>query len=148
MADLRPDIVLVVVGANDVTHRTRRALAGRDLRRVIDGCVQTGAQVVVAGVPAVGTTRRVAEPLRSVIRWAAHRLDQTWRAETAATAAVRVELAAETGPAFAADRTLFSPDLFHPNDAGYALWARVLEPGVMRAYRQGGGREATAWPVR
>lgn len=88
----------------------------------------------MAGVPAVGTTRRVAQPLRSVIRLVAHRLDTVWREETSSAAAVRVELAAETGPAFAADSSLFSGDLFHPSDTGYALWAGVLEEGVVRAF--------------
>ncbi len=132
---LNPDLVLLVVGGNDVVHLTRRSSARRDLREVIQRCSRTGARLVVAGVPAMGTTRRVAEPLRSLIRLVAHRLDRVWREETSAADAVRVELAAETGPAFAADGTLFSDDLFHPSDRGYALWARVLDGGVARAYR-------------
>ena len=128
---LQPDVVLLVVGGNDVVHLTRHRTARHDLRAVIRECQDTGARVVVAGVPAMGTTRRVAEPLRSLIRIATHRLDRVWREETAAAAAVRVELAAETGPAFAADRSLFSGDLFHPSDRGYALWARVLGGGVL-----------------
>jgi len=135
VAALNPDLVLLVVGGNDVVHLTRRSSARRDLREVIQRCSRTGARLVVAGVPAMGTTRRVAEPLRSLIRLVAHRLDMVWREETSAAEAVRVELAAETGPAFAADGTLFSDDLFHPSDTGYALWARVLNGGVAQAYR-------------
>ena len=134
LAALSPDLVLLVVGGNDVIHLTGRRAAQRDLRAVIAGCSQTGAAVVVAGVPAMGTTRRVAEPLRSLIRLIAHRHDAVWREETAAASAMRVELAAQTGPAFAADGTLFAGDRFHPSDRGYALWARVLAPAVIRAH--------------
>lgn len=133
---IRPDIVLLVVGGNDVTHFTRRGAARRDLRAVIAECSHTGAIVVVAGVPAVGTTRRVAQPLRLTLRLRAHRLDRLWHDETAAAGAVRVELAAQTGPAFAADATLFSDDRFHPSDRGYALWADVLGADVVRAYQR------------
>ena len=136
VAEAHPDIALLVVGGNDVTHLTRRRAARRDLRAVIEGCARTGATVVVAGVPAVGTTRRVAQPLRLILRLRAHRLDTVWRDETAAAGAVRVELAAQTGPAFAADAALFSDDMFHPSDKGYALWARVLQDGVVRAYHR------------
>jgi len=132
---LDPDLVLIVVGANDVTHLTGRRAARRDLRAVIHGCAQTGATVVVAGIPAMGTTRRVAEPLRSVLGWIGHRLDRVWHDETASGSALRVELAAETGSAFAADPSLFSADRFHPADAGYAIWADVLARGVIAGYR-------------
>lgn len=140
VAGLAPDMVLLVVGGNDVVHLTRRGAARRDLRSLIRACSATGASVVVAGVPAMGTTRRVAEPLRSLIRLVEHRLDRVWREETSAADAVRVELARETGPAFAADGTLFSGDLFHPSDKGYALWARVLEGGVLRGHELHGPR--------
>ncbi|MBJ7596163.1 MAG: SGNH/GDSL hydrolase family protein [Candidatus Dormibacteraeota bacterium] len=137
VAALAPDIVLLVVGGNDVIHLTRARTVRADLRAVIRSCADSGAAVVVTGVPAMGTTIRVAQPLRSLIGLRAHRLDRIWREESSAAGAVRVQLARETGPAFAANHGLFSGDRFHPSDAGYALWARVLEGGVLRAYREG-----------
>ena len=140
---LRPDIVLIVVGGNDVTHGTGRDAARRDLRAVITSCAETGAAVVVAGVPAMGTAWRVAQPLRWVLGWWGRRLDAIWREETAAQSAVRVELAAETAPAFAADASLYSGDGFHPGDRGYALWAAALERGVLAAHRRSAGHVRT-----
>jgi len=39
----------------------------------------------------------------------------------------------ETGPLFRADRTLFHPDMFHPNERGYATWIPVLDAALREA---------------
>jgi lysophospholipase L1-like esterase len=48
-----------------------------------------------------------------------------------------------TSAAFAADRSLFSRDRFHPSSAGYAMIANMLAPAV-RAAAAAGGREEKA----
>jgi lysophospholipase L1-like esterase len=40
---------------------------------------------------------------------------------------VYVDIAGKTGPAFRAHpTTYFARDRFHPNDAGYGLWAKAV----------------------
>ena len=44
-------------------------------------------------------------------------------------------IAAETGPQFRRDPSLFAADRFHPNDRGYATWIPVLNRALNQAVR-------------
>jgi acyl-CoA thioesterase I len=131
VAALRPDVVLVSVGANDTTHLTARGEFRRHyeelVARLSGPTAGGGMQVVLLGVPDMGAIPRFAQPLRAVAGWRGEHLDAEIAAVAAAHEAPYVDIAGPTGPAFRRhpDR-YFSADRFHPSDAGYALWARAV----------------------
>ena len=128
LAVIRPTVVFITVGANDTTHLTSRGAFRRDYERVLAGLPPGVRRVVILGVPDMGAPPRLAQPLRAVAGWRGRSLDRDVRHLAARTAgAVYVDIAGETGPAFRAHpATYFARDRFHPNDAGYALWARAV----------------------
>ena len=65
---LKPDIVLLAVGANDATHFTPGYGIEAGLTTVLRSlaAARPGVRVVLTGSPAVGTVRRFAQPLRWV----------------------------------------------------------------------------------
>lgn len=119
------DVVAVSVGSNDVTHLTSARSFRRSFRRLLTA-VPPGVQVVVLGVPDLGSPPRLLQPLRMVAGWRGRALDDIVRAEAARRGATYVDIAGETGESFRRDRTLFAADGYHPSARGYALWAQAV----------------------
>ena len=129
----RPDVAVILIGANDATAMRRpgeaAAYLGAAVRRLRDARVE----VVVGTCPDLGAVRAVAQPLRQVLGWSGRR---TARAQTAAVLDAGgsvVDLGTETGPVFRADAGTFCPDGFHPSADGYRVWAHALLPAVAAA---------------
>jgi lysophospholipase L1-like esterase len=129
-----PDAAVIMVGANDVTHRVRPAVAVRDLDAAVRRLRAAGAQVVVGTCPDLGTIEPLAQPLRYLAR--------RWSRELAAAQTIAVveaggrtvALADVLGAEFASKpREMFSADRFHPSAAGYAGAAAALLPSVCDA---------------
>ena len=130
-------IVFVSVGANDATHLTRTKTFSSSYLQLLAGVPET-ACVVLLGVPDLGSPPRLAQPLRAVAGWRGRSLDRRVRQAARASGATYVDIAGATGPAFRRDRDLFSPDGYHPNDAGYALWAGAVTSAMRDAGLPGG----------
>jgi len=130
-----PDVVVVVIGSNDVTHftplwgfesRTRRMLTA-----VGDA---TDAPVVLGGIPQFRTVPALAEPLRSLVGRYAVPLREAQRAAAASTPGTTfVDIAAEASPRFIGRPESMSSDGFHPSEIGYGMWADALAPAVAEA---------------
>lgn len=134
------DVAVIMVGANDVTHRVRPAVAVRGLAEAVRRLRDGGTEVVVGTCPDLGTIEPIAQPLRYVAR--------RWSRELAAAQTIAVveaggrtvSLSDLLGPEFASrPRELFSADRFHPSAAGYARAAAALLPSVCAALG--------AWPA-
>jgi lysophospholipase L1-like esterase len=127
-----PDVVVVEIGANDVTHLTGRDEFRADYAEVLDRVTGTGARHVLAlGIPAFGTAPRFLQPLRAIVGWLGSRLDREVRTAAAAGGATYVDIAGRTSESFEQDPGRFyADDDFHPSDAGYRLWADAVLDGL------------------
>lgn len=132
---VRPDLVLISAGANDVTHLTSIPSMRRRLREIAGRLRAANPQVriVVTGAPDMGSPPRIPW----LVRWAAalrtKMANRMFRSEADALGLVFAPIAEQTGPLFRRDRTLFHPDRFHPNARGYATWTAVLNESLVRA---------------
>ena len=131
LADGVPDVVVVMVGANDVTHRVRPANSVRHLQAAVRRLKEMGTEVVVGTCPDLGTIEPVAQPLRTLAR--------RWSRDLAAAQTVAVveeggrtvSLGDLLGPEFRErPGEMFSADRFHPSAAGYASAAAAMLPSV------------------
>lgn len=133
LSDASPDVVLVSVGANDVTHLTSKG----DFRSTYDdlvAAVPDDALLVVLGVPDMGAPPRLAQPLRAVAGLRGRQLDGVARSVAAESGAVYVDIAGQTGPTMRSDtERYFAADRYHPSDDGYALWADAVVDEVRPA---------------
>ena len=127
VAQAHPTVVFVSVGANDVTHLTSRGGFRRDYARMVSR-LPGGARLVLLGVPDMGAPPRLPQSLRALAGWRGRSLDDDIRGVAFRTArATYVDIGGRTGPSFRSHPTrYFAPDRFHPNDAGYGLWARAV----------------------
>jgi lysophospholipase L1-like esterase len=131
-----PELVVIVIGANDLTHLEATdtavlALAGavRDLR-------SAGAQVVVAPAPDLSAVPHVPVLLRDVVRAVGDEFRSRQVAAVLAEGAWVADEDQRASRAFAVDPSLFAADRFHPSGAGYAVIADSLMPAVLRAARR------------
>ena len=131
--DEHPDLVVIMIGANDVTHRVRASESVRHLNAALAVLGEQNLPVVVGTCPDLGTVRPIAQPLR----WLARRMSRTLAAAQAvavvAAGARAVSLGDILGPEFASSRDYFSDDQFHPSALGYARAAEVLLPSAAAA---------------
>lgn len=137
LADLpenyRPDLAVIVVGGNDVTHRISPAQAVPFLAEAIAELQSRGARVVVGTCPDLGTLRPVPQPLRSVLRVSSKRMAAA-QAQAARAAGVKyVLLGRLAGPLFRDHpEEMFSVDRFHPSGTGYRRTAKFLVPVLVK----------------
>jgi len=129
----RPQLAVIIVGANDLTHFVPPdqavAALGHAVRRLRD----EGCSVVVVPAPDLSVVPWVPPEWQAMVRSVSSTL-RAGQVRAANTAGARVaDVNGSTAAAFAADPNLFSVDRFHPSSAGYALIAAAIEPAVRAA---------------
>ncbi|GIJ28597.1 hypothetical protein Vqi01_37590 [Micromonospora qiuiae] len=129
----RPDVAVILVGANDATSLRRPAEAAAYLGAAVHRLHQAGVEVVVGTCPDLGAVRAIAPPLRQVIGWVGRRIGRAQTSAVLDAGGTVVDLAAETGPVFRADAGTFCHDGYHPSADGYRVWAHALLPAVAAA---------------
>ncbi|MEH3034593.1 MAG: SGNH/GDSL hydrolase family protein [Aeromicrobium erythreum] len=133
-ASARPDVAVIVVGGNDVTHRVPVAEAVAHLEAAIESLQARGAAVVVGTCPDLGALRSVPQPLRSLGSRASRQLAQAQREAALTRGAWAVSLADVVGPFFITNPDeMFSLDRFHPSAQGYKRTAKAVLPSVLAA---------------
>ena len=147
IADSRPDLAVVMIGANDVTHRVKPPVAVRHLDHAVSRLHDLGAEVVVGTCPDLGTVEPVPQPLRWIARRASRQLAAAQTIAVVEAGGRTVSLGDILGPEFAASPSeMFGPDRFHPSVAGYASAAAAMLPSACAALGVWIGGEAEAAP--
>jgi lysophospholipase L1-like esterase len=125
---LRPDVVLVAAGANDVTHLTSLRTMKTDLTETLQRLRRSNPNVVIVitGSPDMGAPPRVPGLLRPIASLRTRTVNRMFGAVASAERAAFAPIADTTGPLFRKDRSLFAKDRFHPNARGYATWTEVI----------------------
>ncbi|HXG90647.1 MAG TPA: SGNH/GDSL hydrolase family protein [Vicinamibacterales bacterium] len=132
---LRPNLVLLSVAANDVTHLTSIPSMRRRLREIVQRlrAANPDVRIVVTGAPDMGSPPRIPWLLRWVASLRTKMVNRMFKSEVASLNLVFAPIAEQTGPLFREDRTLFHADRFHPNARGYATWVVVLNQALPAA---------------
>jgi lysophospholipase L1-like esterase len=131
----RPHVVLVVVGANDLTHREPFDGAVQALADAVRRLRAAGAEVVVAPAPDLGAVPHVPDYLRDAVRGASDLLRRQQASAVRAAGGHVADPDQRASRAFAADPSLFSADRFHPSSAGYAVIADAVLPALVEVAR-------------
>jgi lysophospholipase L1-like esterase len=129
----RPDVAVLLIGANDALHATALPIVRRNLGDAVGRLRAAGVNVVVGTCPDLGAARAFGQPLRGLLAVRARQLAASQAVAVRAAGGVPVDLAALTGRVFRADPGTLSVDRFHPSADGYRLWAEALLPAVREA---------------
>jgi len=129
-----PDVAVISIGANDVTHRLAPAVSVRFLDGAVRRLRDVGAEVVVGTCPDLGTVEPLAQPLRYVARRWSRSLAAAQTIVVVEAGGRSVSLADLLADDLAArPHEMFAADRFHPSETGYARMAAVLLPSVCAA---------------
>ena len=124
----KPDVVLIGVGANDVTHLTSIGSVRASLASTIDQLRSQNPKVriVLTGSPDMGSVPRFPQP----VRWYAGKRTASLNSMVGKLADEKhvtfAQIAKETGPYFRKHPEAFAADKFHPTTQGYQLWTPVI----------------------
>jgi lysophospholipase L1-like esterase len=137
LGNIHPDLAVIMIGTNDVTHRVKPEVAVRHLADAVVRLRAMGAEVVVGTCPDLGTIRPLAQPLRRYAHILSRKMAREQTVAVVAAGGRTVSLGDLLGPLFATERELFSDDQFHPSAAGYAAAADALLPSALDALGMG-----------
>ncbi|CNF25789.1 lipolytic enzyme%2C G-D-S-L [Mycobacterium tuberculosis] len=131
---VRPDIAVIMIGANDVTGRVTPAESVRHLSDAVARVRAAGGQVVVGTCPDLGSVKPLMQPLRWFARRACRQLAAAQTIAVIEHGGRSVSLGDLLGREFAADPlSMFSEDRYHPSARGYAAAAAAILPSVAAA---------------
>lgn len=123
----RPDVVVVLVGVNDLKNMRPLRRWDRDVPDLLSavGAATGGVPVIVSGMAPVSRFPALPQPMRAVLALRARAMDHTLR-RAAGDRHVPVD-PRMIGSGF------FAEDGFHPSSHGYRAWAGQLAGPVVRA---------------
>ena len=135
----RPDVVVLLVGANDVIHFTPLRRLSDALTNLLARLRVLGAPVVMSSLPEFGAMRAVPRIPRTVVAARAIAVRRIHRraAVDFSGAVELVDVRALVGQQFIHDAALMGADRFHPSAAGYSRIADALTPAVVNAVSAG-----------
>jgi lysophospholipase L1-like esterase len=133
---VRPALVTLGIGSNDLRRLVPVELFERNVTAVCEALRGCGAQVVVTEVPdlSLAPAATAAEAWlgvpRSAIAARAEALNHVLRALGRKEGVQVVDLLSFSRDELPRHAHYFSPDGFHPSAAGYARWAERMWPAV------------------
>ena len=127
------DLAVIMVGANDVTHRVKPERSVAALATAVHALRRRGVEVVVCTCPDLGTIRPIAQPLRYLARRLSRNLAAAQTIAVVEAGGRTVSLGNIIGPVFAKRHDMFSEDRFHPSAVGYAAAADAVLPSCLDA---------------
>lgn len=129
-----PDLAIIMIGGNDVTHTVTPSASVRHLQEAVRLLREHGCEVVVGTCPDLGTIKPIAPPLKQVARAWSRRLAAGQTIGVIEEGGRTVSLGSILGPEFAAaPAIMFGADQFHPSAQGYRAAAAVLLPSALAA---------------
>jgi lysophospholipase L1-like esterase len=127
------DLAVIMIGANDVTHRVRPGDAAAQLGRAVRTLRAAGATVVVGTCPDLGTVKPLMQPLKTIAAHWSRRMATAQAVAVAENEGVAVSLGSLLAEEFQELPHLWSADRFHPSPEGYRRVADVVLPSLLEA---------------
>jgi lysophospholipase L1-like esterase len=128
------DVVAIVIGSNDATHRTPPAQYRRSLRQTLEAVreLAPGARIVLCGIPRFRGVLRAFEPLIFLADQYARVLRPISRVEAERAGAAYADIHARVPGLIAGRRDVLASDGFHPSTVLYDAWAQVMFEALQR----------------
>jgi lysophospholipase L1-like esterase len=123
---LDPDLILLSIGANDVTTWTSPSAYLETMEQIAHELNRTRAVVAALNVPAIIAAPLLPYPVRLVLDTRTRRYnDGLAHMLGGRDRWIAVRIYEEAREPFERDHSLFAADGYHPSSKGYALWARI-----------------------
>jgi lysophospholipase L1-like esterase len=136
--DFMPDIVLVAVGANDVTHLTSLGSIEKDMKYIVNTLRERNknVKIVFTGSASMGDVLRFAQPFKWYMGYRTKNVNIVFEKVALEENVIFAYIARDTGKQFAENPEYFALDKFHPNNQGYSAWTKVLNKAIESSINQ------------
>ena len=133
-ASLKADIVLICVGANDVTHISSLGTVEKSMTNIIDILrkANTSTKIILTGSPAMGSVVRFPQPTKLLAKLRTVQMNKVMQKVADAKGVIRLKIAEKTEAVFLKNPRLFDSDKFHPNSEGYAVWLPIITDALVK----------------
>lgn len=134
----KPDIVLIAVGANDVTHLTSLENIKNDMKIIINTLRERNknVKIVFTGAASMGDVIRFVQPFKWFMGYRTNNVNMVFEEIATEENVTFAYVARDTGKQFAKHPEYFAQDKFHPNNQGYAIWTEVLNRAIDSSINQ------------
>ena len=125
--ELKPDLITISVGANDLRHRTKLRHFEKDFLELIKTLSgKTKAKIIISNIPDVSVVPSIPILVKHLLRFATGRFNRIIKEHAEQFRCILVDL--YTGSKIYGRKStgLISEDGLHPSDRGYALWANAI----------------------
>lgn len=129
---VKPTFVTLSIGANDILQQVSDEQFATNYEELVKSLKTLAAPIVVTNLPDFAAAPRLPNSLREATRTRILRFNKRIEALAKRYGLLVVDLYRAGGKS-AKHKTLFSADGFHPSDAGYDLWTRIMWPTVKTA---------------
>ncbi len=125
---LKPDLITISVGANDIRLHTKISSFEKQLNYLIDRLQsETEAQIVINNIPDFSLTKAVPSRLKPIAKVLINKFNRIILETTQKTGIIYIDLHTQSRMyAKFYPETISKEDDFHPSDFGYALWANTI----------------------
>ena len=125
--ELKPDLITISVGANDLRHRTKLRHFEKDFLELIKTLNEkTKAKIIISNIPDLSVVPSIPILVKHLLRFATGRFNRIIKEHAEQFRCILVDL--YTGSKIYGRKStgLISEDGLHPSDRGYALWANAI----------------------
>jgi len=125
--ELKPSLITISVGANDIIRRTSLQEFENDLYYLLKTLRQkTDATIVISTVPDLSLTPAIPKLLKHYSKYKAGKLNTIIKNVGRETNTITVDLFEDSRAVLQAFPEAIASDGFHPSDFGYAIWANTI----------------------
>ena len=125
--ELKPDLITISVGANDLRHRTKLRHFEKDFLELIKTLNEkTKAKIIISNIPDLSVVPSIPILVKHLLRFVTGRFNRIIKEYAEQFKCILVDL--YTGSKIYGRKStgLISEDGLHPSDEGYALWANEI----------------------
>lgn len=128
-ADMKPDLVTVGIGINDIGHGLPIDEFARNYDEILSTLREkTHAQIVVTNIPDISSAPSIPGPMRSAYQQTIVRFNERLEEIAKRHGVIIFDIHSITKDELASHPEYFSSDGFHPSDEGYEMWATKMWP--------------------
>jgi len=124
---LKPDLITISVGSNDLRHRTNLKHFEKDYYYLLKTLRnKTSAKIIISNIPDLSLLPSLSIFVKYLAKFMARRLNQIIAKHSSQFKCVLVDLYEGSRIYSKKYKDLISGDGFHPSDKGYSLWAKEI----------------------
>lgn len=117
----KPDLIMILIGVNDIHNLISLKKFEDNMTQLVKVLKQTNAKIYLLSIPYLGSDKIVFFPYNLILDLRTKQFNNVIKKVSTDTGAGYIDLYSVNKSA-----NFYSPDQFHPGEAGYKEWAQII----------------------